>query len=114
MLITAGPTQEPIDAVRHIANLSSGRMGIALAEVAAQRGNRVTLLLGPTASAPSLAHPRTVACSWRSSAPHELPRCRLERVTEPGFYQAIGRRAGGSRSHSPITTFFVGGAAGEG
>lgn len=51
MLITAGPTQEPIDAVRHIANRSSGRMGIALAEVAAERGNRVTLLLGPTASA---------------------------------------------------------------
>ena len=51
MLITAGPTHEPIDAVRHIANRSSGRMGIALAEVAAQRGNRVTLLMGPTASA---------------------------------------------------------------
>lgn len=52
MLITAGPTHEPIDAVRYIANRSSGRMGIALAEAAASRGNSVTLLLGPTPSAP--------------------------------------------------------------
>ncbi len=52
MLITAGPTHEPIDAVRYIANRSSGRMGIALAEAAASRGDSVTLLLGPTPSAP--------------------------------------------------------------
>ncbi len=52
MLITAGPTHEPVDAVRYIANRSSGRMGIALAEAAASRGSSVTLLLGPTPSAP--------------------------------------------------------------
>ena len=52
MLITAGPTHEPIDAVRYIANRSSGRMGIALAEAAASLGNSVTLLLGPTPTAP--------------------------------------------------------------
>jgi phosphopantothenoylcysteine decarboxylase/phosphopantothenate--cysteine ligase len=53
MLITAGPTHEPIDAVRYIANRSSGRLGIALADEAAARGWAVTLLLGPTSLAPN-------------------------------------------------------------
>lgn len=48
VLITAGPTHEPIDAVRYLANRSSGRMGISLAEAAAKRGCTTTLLLGPT------------------------------------------------------------------
>ena len=48
LLITAGPTHEPIDAVRYLGNRSSGRLGIALAEQAADRGWDVTLLLGPT------------------------------------------------------------------
>lgn len=47
LLITAGPTYEPIDAVRFLGNRSSGRMGIALAEAGAELGWRVTLLLGP-------------------------------------------------------------------
>jgi len=48
LLITAGPTHEPIDAVRYIANRSSGRLGIALANEGAERGWTTTLLLGPT------------------------------------------------------------------
>jgi phosphopantothenoylcysteine decarboxylase/phosphopantothenate--cysteine ligase len=48
LLITAGPTHEPLDAVRYIGNRSSGRLGIALARAAADRGFRTTLLLGPT------------------------------------------------------------------
>jgi len=48
VLITAGPTHEPIDAVRYLANRSSGRLGIALAAAAADRNWSVTLLLGPT------------------------------------------------------------------
>lgn len=48
LLITAGPTHEPIDAVRYIGNRSSGRLGCALADEAARRGWQVTLLLGPT------------------------------------------------------------------
>ena len=48
MLITAGPTHEPIDEVRYLANRSSGRMGIAIAEEAAHAGHPTTLLLGPT------------------------------------------------------------------
>ena len=46
-LITAGPTQEPIDPVRFISNRSSGKMGFALAEAAAARGAKVTLVSGP-------------------------------------------------------------------
>lgn len=52
-LITAGPSHEPIDAVRFIGNRSSGRMGVAAAEAAAARGHQVTLLLGPTAITPT-------------------------------------------------------------
>jgi phosphopantothenoylcysteine decarboxylase/phosphopantothenate--cysteine ligase len=52
ILITAGPTHEPIDAVRYLANRSSGRMGLALAEAARDGGCSVTLLLGPTALEP--------------------------------------------------------------
>lgn len=48
LLLTAGPTYEPIDPVRYVGNRSSGKMGVALAEAAARRGARVTLVLGPT------------------------------------------------------------------
>jgi len=47
VLITAGPTQEPLDPVRFISNRSSGKMGYALAEAAAQRGAQVILVSGP-------------------------------------------------------------------
>lgn len=52
ILITAGPTHEPIDAVRFIGNRSSGRVGATLADDAARRGWKVTLLLGPVARSP--------------------------------------------------------------
>jgi phosphopantothenoylcysteine decarboxylase/phosphopantothenate--cysteine ligase len=48
LLVTAGPTREPIDPIRFVSNRSSGRMGFALAEAARDRGARVTLLSGPT------------------------------------------------------------------
>lgn len=48
VLITAGPTQEPIDPVRHISNRASGKTGFALAETARRRGARVILVTGPT------------------------------------------------------------------
>ncbi len=47
VLLTAGPTQEPLDPVRYISNRSSGKMGYALAEAAAARGAQVTLISGP-------------------------------------------------------------------
>ncbi|MXP26639.1 bifunctional phosphopantothenoylcysteine decarboxylase/phosphopantothenate--cysteine ligase CoaBC [Altererythrobacter indicus] len=47
VLVTAGPTHEPIDPVRYIANRSSGKQGFAIAEAAAVAGARVTLVAGP-------------------------------------------------------------------
>jgi phosphopantothenoylcysteine decarboxylase/phosphopantothenate--cysteine ligase len=52
MLVTAGPTREPIDPVRYIGNRSSGKMGYALAEAALRRGAKVILISGPTALTP--------------------------------------------------------------
>ena len=49
VLVTAGPTVEPIDAVRYISNYSSGKMGYAIAEAAAAAGARVVLVSGPVA-----------------------------------------------------------------
>ena len=49
ILVTAGPTHEPIDPVRMIANRSSGKQGFAIAAAAAQAGARVTLIAGPVA-----------------------------------------------------------------
>jgi len=49
VLVTAGPTHEPIDPVRVIANRSSGRQGFAIAAAAADAGARVTLVAGPVA-----------------------------------------------------------------
>jgi phosphopantothenoylcysteine decarboxylase/phosphopantothenate--cysteine ligase len=48
VLITAGPTYEPIDAVRFVGNFSSGKMGFSLAKTAASLGAEVTLITGPT------------------------------------------------------------------
>ncbi len=47
ILITAGPTREPLDPVRYLSNRSSGKMGLALAQAALDRGHAVTLILGP-------------------------------------------------------------------
>jgi phosphopantothenoylcysteine decarboxylase/phosphopantothenate--cysteine ligase len=52
VLITAGPTQEPLDPVRYLTNRSSGKMGYALAEAAAARGAKVVLISGPVHLAP--------------------------------------------------------------
>jgi phosphopantothenoylcysteine decarboxylase/phosphopantothenate--cysteine ligase len=60
LLITAGPTHEPIDEVRYIANRSSGRLGVELASAAARRGIATTLLLGPTALDPPVDTSLTV------------------------------------------------------
>jgi phosphopantothenoylcysteine decarboxylase/phosphopantothenate--cysteine ligase len=49
VLVSAGPTQEPIDPVRFISNRSSGKMGYAIARAARERGAEVTLVSGPTA-----------------------------------------------------------------
>lgn len=56
ILVTAGPTHEPIDPIRFISNHSTGKMGFALARVASQRGANVTLISGPV----SLQTPKNV------------------------------------------------------
>ena len=60
VLITAGPTREPIDAVRFISNRSSGAMGLSLARAAQAAGHAVTLLLGPITHPPALPPEITV------------------------------------------------------
>ena len=55
VLVTAGPTFEPIDPVRYLGNRSSGKMGYALAEAALRRGAKVILVSGPTALQPPAA-----------------------------------------------------------
>lgn len=63
ILITAGPTQEPLDPVRYISNRSTGKMGYSLADAAAARGARVILVSGPVHLAPpsnvEVVHVRT-------------------------------------------------------
>lgn len=85
LLITAGPTHEPIDDVRFIGNRSSGRLGIALAEAAAIRSERgtpsweVTLLLGPTPLTTSDPHVRLrrflTTADLQALLEEEAPRC---------------------------------------
>ena len=56
VLITAGPTREPLDPVRYLTNRSSGKMGYALAEAAREHGHRVILISGPTSIPVSYTH----------------------------------------------------------
>ena len=76
ILITAGPTQEPLDPVRFLSNHSSGKMGYALAEASRDRGAEVTLISGPS----SLSSPANVtfrliqtALEMREAVLQELP-----------------------------------------
>lgn len=77
ILITAGPSHEPLDPVRFISNRSSGKMGYALARIGLRRGARVTLISGPTPlSAPPGAHLIRVrtAAEMREAVLQEFPR----------------------------------------
>jgi phosphopantothenoylcysteine decarboxylase/phosphopantothenate--cysteine ligase len=79
VLVTAGPTREPLDPVRYISNRSSGKMGYAVAEGAARRGARVILVSGPTALPP----PREVQVVQVETAQemYDAVLARLETVT---------------------------------
>ncbi len=68
ILVTAGPTRGPIDPVRYISNRSSGKMGYALAEAAAQRGAIVTLVSGPA----SIAAPAGIATLERVTTANQM------------------------------------------
>ncbi|MBC2840767.1 bifunctional phosphopantothenoylcysteine decarboxylase/phosphopantothenate--cysteine ligase CoaBC [Robiginitalea sp. SC105] len=65
VLITAGPTYEPIDPVRFLGNHSSGKMGFELARAAAERGAKVTLVTGPTGE--EIAHPLVICIRVRTA-----------------------------------------------
>ena len=79
VLVTAGPTREPLDPVRFLSNRSSGKMGYAIAEAAAARGARVILVSGPTA----LAAPPGVDCIHVETA-DEMYRAVLAKLESVG------------------------------
>lgn len=81
VLISAGPTREPIDPVRYISNRSSGKMGYALAEAAARAGAKVSLVTGPTA----LKSPQVNEVSWVESA-EDMYRCIMSKVPSADIY----------------------------
>jgi len=84
VLITAGPTFEPIDPVRGITNLSSGKMGYALARAAQAAGAHVTLISGPTA----LAVPLGVTCIPVTTA-RDMHEAVMSRIGEQSVFIAV-------------------------
>jgi phosphopantothenoylcysteine decarboxylase/phosphopantothenate--cysteine ligase len=77
ILVTAGPTQEALDPVRYISNRSSGKMGYAIAQAAAQRGARVILISGPV----SISAPQNVELVQVRTA-QEMRKAVLEHMDE--------------------------------
>ncbi|HUP66333.1 MAG TPA: bifunctional phosphopantothenoylcysteine decarboxylase/phosphopantothenate--cysteine ligase CoaBC [Thermoanaerobaculia bacterium] len=80
VVVTAGPTREPIDPVRYLSNRSSGKMGYALAAAARRRGAEVTLVSGPTRLAPPhgvRVVPVMTAAEMRDAVIATLPACDL-------------------------------------
>jgi phosphopantothenoylcysteine decarboxylase/phosphopantothenate--cysteine ligase len=78
LLITAGPSREPLDPVRYLSNRSSGKMGYALARAGLRRGAEVVLVSGPTALDPPQGA-RTIAVTtaleMRRAVMEEFPNC---------------------------------------
>ncbi|HEX4172525.1 MAG TPA: bifunctional phosphopantothenoylcysteine decarboxylase/phosphopantothenate--cysteine ligase CoaBC [Acetobacteraceae bacterium] len=83
-LITSGPTHEPIDPVRYIANRSSGRQGHAIAASLAELGARVTLVSGPV----SMPDPPSVAVQRVESARQMLDACRAALPADVAVFAA--------------------------
>jgi phosphopantothenoylcysteine decarboxylase / phosphopantothenate---cysteine ligase len=78
MLITAGPSREPLDPVRYISNRSSGKMGYAMARAALRRGAEVALVSGPTGLEPPLGVrliPVITAAEMRAAVLKEFATC---------------------------------------
>jgi len=88
VLVTGGPTVEPIDAVKVITNRSSGKMAVALAKVAARRGARVTLLYGPGSESP----PNTVRTISVATAEDMLREVKRE-LSNGGYHLMIAAAA---------------------
>jgi phosphopantothenoylcysteine decarboxylase / phosphopantothenate---cysteine ligase len=104
VLLTAGPTREPIDPVRYITNRSSGKMGYRLAAAALRRGAEVVLVSGPTAIAPprgAIVVPVESAEEMREAVLQHLPGATLVikaaavadyRVTHPSAVKIKGKQ----------------------
>ena len=84
VLLTAGPTFEPIDSVRGITNRSSGKMGFAVAQAAVEAGAQVTMVAGPT----SLATPVGVQRENVTTA-HEMHRAVMSRAKEVDVFIGV-------------------------
>jgi len=84
VLVTAGPTHEPIDPVRYIANRSSGKQGYAIAAAAAKLGARVTLVSGPV----GLADPAGVHVVRVETAAEMLGQCEAALPADVGIFAA--------------------------
>lgn len=80
VLVTAGPTYEPVDPVRFLGNRSSGKMGYALAEAAIRRGAKVILVSGPTA-----LHPPSAAESIFVETAQQMRTAVLDRWEQASF-----------------------------
>ena len=83
-LVTSGPTHEPIDPVRYIANRSSGRQGHAIAAALAELGARVTLVSGPV----SVPDPAGVAVKHVESAQQMLDACQAALPADVAVFAA--------------------------
>ena len=83
-LVTSGPTHEPIDPVRYIANRSSGRQGHAIAAALAELGARVTLVSGPV----SVPDPAGVAVQRVESAQQMLDACQAALPADVAVFAA--------------------------
>ena len=94
ILVTAGPTREPLDPVRFLSNRSSGKMGYALADAASRRGARVTLVSGPT----SLPAPPGVEVVDVTTA-QEMYDAVMQRLAG----QAVVIKAAAVADYSPLT-----------
>jgi phosphopantothenoylcysteine decarboxylase / phosphopantothenate---cysteine ligase len=98
VLVSAGPTYEDIDPVRFIGNRSSGRMGFAIAQAAAQAGARVTLVAGPV----SLATPVGIAQRVDVRSAAQMHAAVLDAATQADIY--IGAAAVGDYRPQEVST----------
>lgn len=108
ILVTAGPTREPLDAVRFLSNPSSGKMGFACARAARRAGHRVTLVTGPVAlpDPPGVRTVRvTTALEMRRAVLAEYPGADAVVMTAAvGDYRPARRFAGKLKKDARVLT----------
>jgi phosphopantothenoylcysteine decarboxylase/phosphopantothenate--cysteine ligase len=108
ILVTAGPTREPLDAVRFLSNPSSGKLGFACARAARSAGHRVTLVTGPVAlpDPPGVRTVRvTTALEMRRAVLREYPRADAVVMTAAvGDYRPARRFAGKLKKDARVLT----------